>query len=596
MKTNFDGSKYEPIEQFCLFLKDNIDKDRSFLNLIVDYTNLINYDNKNLNKFFVIDLYKYLISFCDKKQEKDFAYILYKNYILFLLNNFSDPFSIKLFKIPSILENDLKAKKLENLINTLWYADLENNESYKKIINNLETSNELELLKFLYNKKHIANLNTNSIILTNEVIQVLQIYFKKLYFDGYTEAGYEVLNLLPKKWNTLWNKHLCNTFDNKIIQEIIDDLDKQKYLIENQNILKIQLRIKELINFIDTAFEDYSNIDDTIITLINKEVSNELAKLENIDDDYAISLFTKKLFKYVIFDRAILVLNSIPKKTNRDHRVAIYIDLKQIFETCLENDINEAKQYLEHINKILFEELKDKSSGTDLVIQMINNKNQKGLSQYIKKLVLILDTNSLEMENLFEALIIFISRNKINKKQYFTYFNLFKDLSSPQFEILNDLLITFNKEEEHVSSLSNSIIRNSFIFKPHSHTFYILIDAIFSKKLKLESYQIFTALFLNSKLNTYLSRNFIFLLIDYFYEQPYMDFKKDFPHITLNLENINSHLELLNETKISYFRENKSYLDFEDKNYALEKTKDYLMFLIKKSHLKKDTRYEHQSL
>jgi len=252
--------------------------------------------------------------------------------------------------------------------------------------------------------------------------------------------------------------------------------------------------------------------------------------------------------------------------------------------------------HLESINKILFEELKDKTSGTNLVVQMLNNKNQKGLTQYIKNLLLILDENCLEMESLFENLIIFMSKNQMQKKLYHTYYNLFDEIDVAQFKICKELLITFNKDEENIINLGKSIVENHKIFKTHNHTFYILVDAIFSRKFKIETHQVFSSLILNSNLNTMLSRNFIFLLIDHFYEQPYRDFKKDFPHITLNSDNINRYLELLNDTKFSYYNANKTFLDFEDKTFAIEKTKDYLLFLIKKSHIKKELTYEHQRL
>ena len=594
MSDILEGSFIEPNGLFYSLFEDINKSSNNLLELLKDYTfNLAkpkfssNLTVNNINKIF-----KYSINLATEKNDEDYALIFYKNLVRYNLNNKDNPFTEPPPALPKILEKNIKAKKINHTLNLYWTNNFSENKNYLKLLEDCKNSNHKELLKFLLNPKYQIKINTKDLLKDqdSEILQILQLYFNNLYHEGYTDEAIKLLNLFPNNWKTFWNAHLCKNQNNEYIDGLIYLLKNEKHLMEHQNILLFQVSLKELLNYIDTGFEDYSNLDPKIITKVSTEVEKDLAKYKKFDDDLAVDLFAKKLYKFVIFDKATDLFNSIPKKTSREHRVALYIDFKQIFEACIENDIKNAQVYLESINKILFAELKDKTSGTNLIIQMLNNKKQKGLSLYITQLSYILDPNSLEMESLFEALIIFFNKKEVQKRQLSIYLNSFKELEASQFKILYEFLITFNKNENNISTLTKTMCNNLEIFKQHSQTFYILIDAILNKKFNLATHQVFIATLLSSNLNNTLSRNFLYLLVDHFYEQPYRDFKKNFPHTTLNYNLIEQLIVLLDQTKVAYLRDKESFIDLEDKRFATQKTKDFLMFLLNKAHIKKITR------
>lgn len=580
------GSVKEPENALACLFEELNSSSENFLHTLINFTNHLLLSDSKISEDYIEQIFRFSIIKCNEYQDAESALTFYKNWFQYSLTFKNNPFLKEPIIIPTILEDNKEALNINRLMNKYWFDDFNTNSNYLKAVEETAESNDKELFKFLLNNNYQAKINENKFVseTNSERLQIIQLLFNQLYYDGFSDAALSLLNLFPKTWKTFWNAHLCDNTDNEYLKALIYLLENEKTFMENQNILCIQLKIKELLNHIDTAFQDYSKLDSNIIKKVNKELEQELKNLKKFDEDEAVELFTKKLFKFLIFDKAVEILNNIPKKTSKEHRVAIYIDLKQIFEACIENNIIEAEQELGKINRTLFEELKDKTSGTSLIIQMLNNKNQKGLSQYIKQISYILDPNSMEMESLFESLILFFSKKEIQKRQLSVYINSFEKLEPIQFKILNEILITFNKDENNIVNATKLICSNLDIFKEHSHTFYILLDSFFNRKFSLETHQKFISILLGSDLNNILSRNFLYLLVDHFYEQPYRDFKKNFPHSTLNFNLIKRLVLLLEETKVAYMRDKNSILEYEDKKFAVEKARDFLFFLLGKTH------------
>lgn len=592
------GSIKEPDSVFLCLLEELEGSSDTFLQTIIKYSDYIATNNSKISEFYLCVFFDFALKQCEKYNNIDAAFSIYKNWFVYTLTYNINPFLKEPLQLPQILKSNIEAVNIDKIVNKYWFDDFNLNIEYKNLVENTANSNDKELLKYLLNENYQPRINEKSFLkeTANEKFQILQLLFNQLYYNGYSDNALNVLNIFPKNWKTFWNAHLCDCTDNEYIKSLLFLLDTERTFMENQNILSIQLKLKELLNYIDTAFEDYSKIDPKIINKVNKEVEAELKNYKNFNEDEAVDLFTKKLFKFMIFYNAVDIFNAIPKKTSKEHRVAIYIDLKQIFESCIENNITEAEMELEKINKTLFQELKDKTSGTALIVQMLNNKNQKGLSQYVKQLSYILDPNSIEMETLFESLILFFSKKEIQKRQVSLYVNNFDKLEAVQFKILNEILITFNKDENNIINLTKLICDNLAIFKEHSHTFYILLDTFFNRKFSLETHQKFLSILLSSEMNNNLSRNFLYLLVDHFYEQPYRDFKKNFPQSTLNASLINKLILLLEETRVAYMRDKNSIIDYEDKKFAVEKARDFLFFLLSKTHTLTKQRefiYEH---
>jgi hypothetical protein len=200
-----------------------------------------------------------------------------------------------------------------------------------------------------------------------------------------------------------------------------------------------------LVNDIEGYLGDDDNIDPEIITEISEELSYEVSKLGSADDE-VVDRFTQKLYEKIVFNKARSIYKSIPKDISSDDLISLYIDLKKIFEFCEDNKIGDSSIILKQVNKVLFEELRDVSSGVNLVCRMLNANSKIKISQYLLKLAYLLEPDSLEMENLYESFVKYLSRNKLSVNQCKSYMEVFNKVSFPQFEVLKYMLEAFHRD------------------------------------------------------------------------------------------------------------------------------------------------------
>lgn len=482
---------------------------------------------------------------------------LYKKWIKFVLRFAEKPFAVDIF---AVMPESLLSSPLRRSLAKYWNDNAESiPQKYLSIFRKIDEKNYGDVVKFLD-------------------VSLMDAVFEKYYWDKDTVQALSVLNHLPKNWKTYWNAHLCDPKANKYLDALLLLLNKEKGLVDDQNILLLQLELKVLLNNIEDGLEQEGVIDRNILNQISKELEPDIA-LYGEDSDEVVDKYTQKIYEKVIFTKARAVYQGIPKDLSREYRISLFIDLKRIFEFCEDFNIAKAVPLLEEINKVLFEEINDSSSGVDLILQTLRNRNHKTVCQYLKKLIPVLNQQSVDMDLLFENFIIKFSSSKISQKDYNEYLLTFSELRSSQFIILKELLSAFNSlngtEEStyDLGLLGRSIAENTNVFQKHSQTYYTLADSVISKKFTVQQHQNFVRSMLSQELPVHVLKNFLSVLIEHFYEQPYRNFIGDFSVRDINNANVKHLKRYLDDKIFSLIEDDRSEEEFIEKHDALNKCK-----------------------
>lgn len=503
---------------------------------------------------------------------------LHKAWLIFLLKFSENPFDENIK-----IENKKLSHKIKNFIKENWNENIEDKDLlFKNFISKKEKSTNLEILKFLYNK------NYNPVISKDEInedcittIEALHLIFKRFYEEGNEKEALDTISMFPKTWSTYWNLHLIDKKENRYINKLIEIFSSRKNLVKNQEILTLELRLKKLLNEMDTTFDVEKNLDKNIVEEIYMELTKEVKT--NINDDILVHLFTKKLFKKVIFKNVKEIYKNIPKKAETNEKTAIFIDIKKILEECIEQNIEEAKDILKDVNKFLFKELRDVQSGVSFISQMIRNNTHKGLPKYIYNLSLLLNNQSVETNTLFENLVDLFSSKKLGTLDFSTYIKTLDKINLPHFKVLTNFAKVFSGNFK-TTNLSQSIIENHEIFVNNTDSLYIMLEPIYTGKISTQDVQNLTSELLSQDFPHSIAKTLGILLTDFFYEQPYIDLAKDFPK-----ERLNKDLVLKVRTSIDDFvhtsmEDEDLEVDFEDRCHAVEECIKFLDEIIKYNH------------
>ncbi|MCX6113464.1 MAG: hypothetical protein NTY22_09350 [Proteobacteria bacterium] len=306
-----------------------------------------------------------------------------------------------------------------------------------------------------------------------------------------------------------------------------------------------------------------------------------LDDIENASEEM-IDRFTNKLYEKVVFNKAKSIYKSIPDDLSQEHITAIYIDLKKVLEFCEDQNIEKASSILKEVNRVLFEELRDVSSGVNLVCKMLQTSARIKMSQYLLKLSYLLEPNSMEMDTLYEAFVHHITKQRLSIRQIKSYSEIFEKINHPQFAVLRALLLTFHKDENNITELSDTMLKNINIYHTHSQSFYVTVEAVFNSGLNIKTVQTFIAGVLGSDLREDHAKIFIHLLVDYLYEQPYMNLRKNFPNITVNQKLLDTFYKTLDEVVDQSMEDENSEQEFETKQYAIDECRAFLFILSSK--------------
>jgi hypothetical protein len=482
---------------------------------------------------------------------------LYKKWLGFLLRFSPNPFSVDIFTVmpQSVLNSPLKRS-----LSKYWNNNAESiPQKYLPIFRNIDEKNYGDVARFLD-------------------LSLMDAVFEKYYWDKDTAQALSVLNHLPKNWKTYWNAHLCEPKANKYLDALLLLLNKEKNMLDDQDILILQLELKVLLNNIEDGLEQEGVIDRNVLNRISKELEPDIA-LYGEDSDEVVDKYTQKIYEKIIFSKVKSVYQNIPKEISREHRLALYIDIKRVLEFCEDFNIVRATPLLAEINKVLFEEINDSASGVELILLTLKNGNHKTVCQYLKKLVPVLNQQSVDMDTLFENFIIKFASSKINQKDYNEYLSTFSELRSCQFTILKELLSAFrslNNTDEStydLNLLGACVAENANIFQKHSQTYYILVDSVISKRFTVGQHQNFVRSMLSQELPVHLLKNFLSVLIEHFYEQPYRDFTGNFPTHGISNANVKHLKRYLDDKIFSLIEDDRGEEEFVEKHDALNKSK-----------------------
>ena len=514
---------------------------------------------------------------------------IYTKWIKFLLKFSDDPFSLDVVSVlPERAKHaSEKTEKITELLTEYWNTDYTSEDAnYKQIIESQESSNALELLKFLNDEECSPLLNPKA---KDDYIrhpdeqtrQVLSMVFEKYFYEDKSEKALGLLNYFSKNWKTFWNAHLCNTRSNEYMDALIFLLTKEKGIVDDQELLILQLELKMLVNDIEGYLDEGDFVNSSVIKEISEEMKDELDDVENASEEM-IDKFTNKLYEKVVFNKARSIYKSIPDNLPQEHITALYIDLKKVLEFCEDQNIEKASTMLKEVNRVLFEELRDVSSGVNLVCKMLQTNSRIKMSQYLLKLSYLLEPNSMEMDTLYEAFVHHITRQKLSARQVKSYAEIFEKVNHPQFAVLRELLLTFHKDENSVTELAVAMLKNINIYHTHSQSFYVTVESVFNSGLNIKTVQSFIVGVLGSDLREDHAKTFIHLLVDFFHEQPYMKLKKNFPVITVNQKLMDIFYKTLDEIVDQSMEDEVSEREFETKQYAIDECRAFLFILSSK--------------
>ena len=542
---------------------------------LFDFINYIDTIKKLPNKIdfeTINEVFRITLNFTDTDEE---ITSVYTKWIRFIIRFAEDPFSIDVQSIlPERIRNaNEKTIKLSKTIDELWKKDIDMPDHlYDELLSTFAGSQEAELIKFLRNPDYEPNISK---VETREFDEVLEALFEKYFYAQKTEQALGVLEFLPNTWKRFWNAHLCDTSSSESIDSTIFLLEKSKENITDKEILILQLELKALVNGVEGKIGEDGFIDEDIIRQISLELEGEYPDIEE-DSEELVDIFTTRLYEKTVFTKAKAIYSSIPSDTSKENLISLNIELKKVFEFCEEQGIEKAQSYLDKINKVLFEELKDVASGISVIEKMLKNNSHIKIAQYLEQLSYLLEPDSLEMENLYELLLKHISTQKFSPKQFSMYRDVLSTSHHPQFKILNSALNTFQKNESSVQDFACTLIDNFGIFRNSPQLFYLTCEPIFHSRLSLKAVQLFTSTMMSNVLEAHAVNSIVHLLIDYFNEQPYLDFKKDFQKVKVNQATVSSMLLLLDTMIDESMADPEAELEFESKWQAIDKCKDFL--------------------
>lgn len=574
MENNFSHSEVSSL--FSLLLE------RSEINIIPLLESLSKKLPKNLNYNLVDSLFKQTL---EKLEGESFSNT-YKHWLTFILKNSKDPFSVDVF---SVIKNKKLNKSLTDFISKNWNEsiDQKNMHNYISYLDSAYKSTNLELLKFLYETSYNPKIKTKELELNkNEILTTLFLLFEKYYYNSQEKEAIQIMSLFPKNWKTFWNLHLCEPKNITHIDNLISIFKNKNKIIKEQEVLLIQLELKKIIIELETKFDEESEFDKSIVEEIYKELEKDTT--HKTTDNQLVSMFTTKLYEKVIYKKAKDIYKRI-LNTKTKYKSILFIDLKTILEDCELNGITESTKLLNEVNKTLFEEIKDASSGTSFIIQMLKTKNYKGLHNHILKLSYLLEHKSMEMNSFFEAFI--SSAPSIPENQIKNYMTTFSKILNPYFQLLADFLKVVS-DNNYIENFASTIIKNYQFFTNDKEKFYTIMEPIYTGKFRLKEVQIFTSNILQSSIPNELTSSFARLLIDYFYEQPYMELERDFPE-NINEENIVKTLKAMDDFVYLSIGNIEYEKEFEERQFSMERCKNFLLNINKKEKIREE--YENKS-
>jgi hypothetical protein len=531
-------------------------------------------------------VFKISLNFADTDED---ILSVYTKWIKFLLKFSDNPFETDVlsFLPDRIRYSSQKAEKITELLSGYWTSEHKaGDKTYNDIVESKENSSKLELLKFLndgnYSPQLCAKSQDDNLRSPDEVTkQVLGMVFDKYFYDERTEDALGLLNYFSRDWKTFWNAHLCNPRSNEYIDGLIFLLTKESNMVDDQEVLILQLELKMLVNDIEGYLDEGDLVNSDVIREISEEMQEEMNELDATTgvSDAMIDKFTNRLYEKVVFNKARAIYKAIPDELSQEHRTSIYIDLKKVLEFCEDQGIEKVSPMLKEVNRVLFEELRDVSSGVNLVCKMLNTTARPKISQYLLKLSYLLEPNSFEMETLYEAFVKHITTQKLSARQVNAYLEIFDKITHPQFVVLKQLLVTFHKDENNVRELATAILKNESMYYSHSQSFYVTIDSVFNSRLGVKVTRTFIAQMLGSDMRPDHAKTFVHLLVDYFHEQPYTNLKKDFPKVTVNVNLLETFYKVLDNIVDQSMEDEGTEQEFETNQYAIDECRGFLRSL-----------------
>ena len=543
----------------------------NYVDTIKKLPNKIDFDTIN-------EVFKITLNFADTDEE---IISVYTKWIRFVVRFCDNPFVIDVHSVlPERIRNaNEKTLKLSKIIDDTWTKDVEiPSELYEEMLSSSTGTPEAELIKFLKNEDYEPVLTG---INGREFNEVLEMLFCKYYYDGRTEKALEVLDLLPKTWRRYWNTHLCDTSSNETIDALLFLLEKDKEKINGKEVLMLQLELKALVNGVEGKLGEDGFIDEDIIRQISIELEGEYPNIDE-DSEELVDIFTTRLYEKTVFAKGKAIYASLPDDLTRDDLICLNIELKKVFEFCEEQGIVKARNYLDKINKVLFEELKDVASGVALLEKMLKNNSHIKIAQYLEQLCYLLEPDSLEMGTLYELLARHVSTQRFSPKQFLMYSDVFKKSHHPHFKVLTSMLTTFQKDEVSVRGFAASLIEHMDIFKNEHQLFYLTCEPVFHTRLGIKSVQSFISTMVSSPLDGNVTNSITHLLIDYLNEQPYLDFKKDFPRTSINSKTVSAMQKILDSMVDRSMEDAEAEMELESKWQAVDKCREFLSSLTEK--------------
>lgn len=537
----------------------------NYIDTIKKLPNRVDFDTIN-------EMFRIVLNYTDTDEE---IISVYHKWIRFILRFSDDPFTID---VQSVLPERIRYAnddtiRISKVIDDNWKKDIDiPPHIYEEMLTDSGGSPKAELIRFLKDENYEPILDGKA---EPELHESLELLFNKYYYDGKTEKALEVLKLMPKNWRRFWNEHLCDPLNEETIDSLLFMLENDKEEIPGRDVLILQLELKALVNGVEGKLGEEGFIDEEIIRQVSLEIEMEYHDLDDNSEEM-VDIFTTKLYEKAVFSKAKAIFSSIPEEANNDELISIYIELKKVFEFCEEQGIEKSLPFLDKINKVLFDELKDVASGISVIQKMLKNNSHIKLAQYLEQLSYIIQPDSLEMEALYEMLTRHISTQRFSPKQYSMYNGVLKNSHHPQFKVLGSLLFTFQKDENGADLFAKTLTENMEIFKNNHQLFYTTMEPVFHSRLGLKAVQCFVSRMMSVPMEPHAVNSMTHLLIDYINEQPYLDFKKDFPVSNVSQKNIASMLVIL-ETMVERSMEDlDADMELESRWQAVETCRSFL--------------------
>ncbi len=518
------------------------------------------------------DIFTITLNFADS--EEDITNI-YSKWIRFLLKFSENPFTTNI--------TGTRATHIADALSEEWSQDWSiDATTYNKIVASSDNKLCAEILKALNDPTYTPTIKQTKEAVDATTLAALQTLFDKFYYAGDTETALDILDLFPKTWQTFWNAHLCDPTNNEFIESLIFMISKEKDF-SGKDTFVMQLELKMLVNDIEGKLGEEGYIDAEVMRDVSREMEDEMdCDVDPENEDALLDKFTSKLYEKVVFNKAKAICNSIPKDISSQDLISIYIDVKKVMEFCLEHGIEKANTILNTVNKVLFDEIKDVSSGVALVDKMLKNNSHIKMAQHLTELAHIIDFGSLEMETLFDTLIKYISTEKLSPKQFSMYFEVFHDVDHPQFKILAEMLNCFHRNQNAIGTLAKVMTENLSIFQEHSQSMYIIIEAVFKARFKTSNVQAFVSTLMTAELEDVHSKNILRLTIDYMYKNTDINMRKDLPVQNWNEKTIKKLNGILEQIVYEAMEDETQETEFEEKKYAIYECRAFIDFLSKK--------------